>query len=212
MKRGLSTCLIVLAFLTAPNAWAQEGAPGPGTFDVTIIPGGGTFLLKGNDTGEPAFGNYDVGGAVAVNFNQYVALEGEVSGSIGVSQNLKFLVGEQETKSPNMLQYSGNVLVYAPTGMSIVPYLTAGIGGLNLFDKATLGIGETYTFLTGNAGGGVKWYSGRWGLRADYRFLAVRPNSEVTSTPTIGPRGDFFGKETRFGHRVYGGILVNIGS
>jgi hypothetical protein len=149
---------------------------------------------------------------VAVNFNRYVAVEGEVSGSIGISQNLTFLAGEQDLKSPNMLQYSGNVVFYAPTRMSLVPYATVGVGGLSLFDKASLGIGETYAFLTGNAGGGVKWYSGRWGLRADYRFLAVRPNGEVTSGPTIGPRGDFFGKETRFGHRVYGGILLNIGS
>ena len=50
--------------------------------------------------------------------------------------------------------------------------MTGGVGGLSLFDKADLGISDTETFLTGNVGGGVKWYTGRWGLRGDYRFIA----------------------------------------
>jgi hypothetical protein len=40
--------------------------------------------------GEPSFGNYDVGGAVAVNVNRYVGIEGEVGGAVGISQDLKF--------------------------------------------------------------------------------------------------------------------------
>ncbi len=51
-------------------------------------------------------------------------------------------------------------------------------------------------------GGGVKWYAGRWGLRGDYRFLAVRSKDDAP---------EFFGQETRYGHRVYGGVMLNIG-
>jgi hypothetical protein len=56
--------------------------------------------------------------------------------------------------------------------------------------------------LTGNVGGGVKWYApnGRWGLRGDYRFVAVRSD---TSAPV------FFGQEDRYGHRVYGAVVIN---
>jgi hypothetical protein len=85
---------------------------------------------------------------------------------------------------------------------AIVPYATGGVGGLSLFHRASLGINDTETFLTGNVGGGLKWFHGRWGLRGDYRFLAVRSKDDAPS---------FFGRETRYGHRVYGGILVNTG-
>jgi hypothetical protein len=210
MKRRLTTCLIVLACLGATSAFAQDSAPAPAPVDITIIPGGGTFFLKGKDTGEPAFGNYDIGGALAVNFNSLVGVEGEVSGSIGVSQRLDFGTVERSDRSPNLLQYSGNLVVYAPARGSLVPYVTAGVGGLSLFDKAALDIAETKTFLTGNVGGGVKWYAGRWGLRVDYRFLAVQAQDQDPPAPNVRPRPDFFGKETRYGHRVYGGIVLNI--
>jgi hypothetical protein len=82
-----------------------------------------------------------------------------------------------------------------------VPYVTGGGGGLSLFERAGLGITGTQTFLTGNAGGGVKWYSGRWGLRGDYRFVAVQSQDDAPA---------FFGRETRYAHRVYGGFIVNV--
>ena len=65
-------------------------------------------------------------------------------------------------------------MVSAANRSSVVPYVTGGVGGLSLFEKASLGINDTETFLTGNVGGGVKWYTGRWGLRGDYRFIAVQ--------------------------------------
>ena len=71
-----------------------------------------------------------------------------------------------------------------------------------MFKREELGLNGTDTFLTGNVGGGVKWYAsgGRWGLRGDYRFLAVRAkdNSPV-----------FFGQDTRYGNRVYGAVVIN---
>jgi hypothetical protein len=49
-------------------------------------------------------------------------------------------------------------------------------GILTVFDRPALGIANTDSFLTGNVGGGVKWYApnGRWGVRGDYRFIALR--------------------------------------
>ena len=54
---------------------------------------------------------------------------------------------------------------------------------------------------TGNVGGGAKWYAGRWGLR-DYRFIAVPSKDEASA---------FFGQEARYGHRVYGAVMLNVG-
>ncbi len=101
-------------------------------------------------------------------------------------------------KTPNLLNYNGNVVVSLPTRHSLTPYATGGVGGLTVFDTAALGISKTDTFFTGNVGAGVKWFhsSGRWGVRADYRFIAVRSKDDASS---------FFGQDTRYGNRVYGG-------
>jgi hypothetical protein len=79
--------------------------------------------------------------------------------------------------------------------------VTGGVGGLSLFEKPSLGITQTETFLTGNVGGGVKWYAGRWGLRGDYRFIGVQSKDDAPA---------FFGQGPRYGHRVYGGVIVNV--
>ena len=178
----------------------RESAPGPGTVEVTIIPGGATFFTESSDTNSPSFGNYDLGGSATVNFNRYVGVEGEVSGLLGVSQSLDLLTGTADVKTPHFLNYSGNLVVSAGRG-SVVPYATAGLGGLSLFERAEVGVSDTTTFLTSNVGGGVKWYAGRWGLRGDYRFIAVQSKDDAPA---------FFGQETRYGHRVYGGVIVNV--
>jgi hypothetical protein len=84
----------------------------------------------------------------------------------------------------------------------VTPYATGGVGGQTLFDTASLGIADTQTFLTGNVGGGVKWFhsSGRWGLRGDYRFIVVQSKDDAPA---------FWGQETRYGHRVYGAVVIN---
>ena len=83
-----------------------------------------------------------------------------------------------------------------------MPYITGGLGGLTMLERSGLGIDDPETFLTGNVGAGLKWFNGRWGLRGDYRFLAVRSKDDAPA---------FFGLENRYGHRVYGGILINTG-
>jgi hypothetical protein len=202
MKRGIAllAAIIVVSGARSAAAQTQESAPGPGIFEVTIIPGGGTFFTEASDTNSPSFGNYDLGGSATVNFNRYVGVEGEVSGLLGVSQSLDLVTGTVDVKTPHFLNYSGNLVVSAGRG-SVVPYATAGLGGLSLFERAEVGINDTTTFLTGNVGGGVKWYAGRWGLRGDYRFIAVQSKEDAPA---------FFGPETRYGHRVYGGVILNV--
>lgn len=201
MKR-IITAFVALLALTAPGrATAQDITPGPGRVELSIIPAGGVFFTENTDASEPAFGNYDLGAAVAVNFNRYVGVEGEVSGGIGVTQSLAFDGVTADRRTPHLVNYSGNVVVSASNRSSVVPYVTGGIGGLSVFDQASLGIADSTTFLTGNVGAGVKWYAGRWGLRGDYRFIGVRSNDTAP---------EFFGRDTRYGHRVYGAVLLNL--
>jgi hypothetical protein len=202
MKRRIALVAAVVGWLGAGHAYAQEIAPGAGTLEVTVIPGGGTFFTEAEDTDGPSFGNYDIGAGVTVNFNRYVGVEGEVSGALGISQELQFASLTAEQKTPHLLNYSGNLVISAPNSRnSLVPYVTGGIGGLSLFERAGLGVSDTTTFFTGNVGAGLKWYGGRWGLRGDYRFVAVQSQDDAPA---------FFGRETRYGHRVYGGIILNV--
>jgi outer membrane protein with beta-barrel domain len=200
MKSWIAVLVTGLSIVGAGRAFAQESAAGPGTVEVSVIPGGGTFYTSGSKG--PSFGNYNLGAALAYNINRIVGIEGEVGGTLGISQNLQFGGLTSNQKGPNQLNYAGNLVVSAPTGTSVVPYVTGGVGGLTMFQQASLGVTNTETFLTGNVGGGLKWYApnGRWGLRGDYRFIGVRANDNAPA---------FFGQETRYGHRVYGAVVIN---
>lgn len=202
MTRWIAVILAAAGLVGTGQAFAQDARPGPGVVEVTIIPAGGTFFTEGKDTNGPSFGNYQLGAGVGVNFTRYVGIEGEVGGALGVSQDLQFGGSTSNIKSPNLLNYSGNLVLSAPNKSAVVPYVTAGVGGLSLFERASLGINGTETFFTSNVGAGLKWYAGRWGLRGDYRFVTVRSKDDAPA---------FFGQETRYGHRVYVGVLLNVG-
>lgn len=211
MTSRVTAFLVVAALAGAAAAFGQEVEQPQSAVEVTIIPGGATIFQKGDETGEPAFTNYGLGGAVTFNLRRYFGVEAEVLTSLGISQNLEFATFRQDARTPNILQYTGNLTVYVPTRSAVVPFVIGGVGGLTLFEKEPLVIPDTRTFLAGNVGGGVKWYAGRWGLRADYRFLAVRDREPDALGPGVRPRAEFFGKETRYGHRVYGALVLNVG-
>jgi hypothetical protein len=200
MFRSTAAVVAVLLVGGAAGAAAQESTPGPGTVEVTVIPGGATFFTARGSSS--TFGNYSLGGALTYNVNRFVGIEGELSSSIGISQNLTNGVFQGNQKTPNTVAYTGNVVLSLPTHSSFVPYATGGVGGLTMLQKASLGINNSETFLTGNVGGGVKWYApnGRWGLRGDYRFEATQSKDDATA---------FFGQTVQYGHRVYGGVIIN---
>jgi opacity protein-like surface antigen len=194
---------VVFAIGLAPTSAAAQEGPPRGVAEVTLVPGGWTFFTEGKDTSGPSFGNYDLGASITFNITPIVGIEGEVTGALGIEQDLAFGGLTTDVKSPNLLNYSGNLVVSVPNGSAVVPYVTGGVGGMSVFERVALGIADTETFFTGNVGGGVKWYSGRWGLRGDYRFTIVRSKDDAP---------EFFGQETRYGHRVYGGVILNLGS
>ena len=200
MFRSTAALIAVLLVGGVDRASAQEATPGPGTVEITVIPGGATFFT--NSGNGSSFGNYNLGGALTYNINRIVGIEGEVSSSLGISQNLTDGGFRGTQRTPDTLTYTGNLVLSLPTRSPVIPYATGGVGAFTMLQQANLGINSTETFLTGNVGGGVKWYAanGRWGLRGDYRFIATQSKDTAPA---------FYGQDTRYGHRVYGAVIIN---
>src|SRR2546422_10433148 len=125
MTRWIAMMVAAVGIMGASQAYAQEVVPGAGTVVVTIIPSGATFFTEGKTTKGPSFGNYGLGAGVEVNFNRYVGVEGEVSGALGITQDLQFAGLTSNLKTPNLLNYSGNVVVSAANHSAVVPYVTS---------------------------------------------------------------------------------------
>jgi len=200
MSRTIAALVAAGILLGVGSAHAQESTPGPGLVEVTYMPAGAAyFTSKGN---APSFGNYGFGTSVTFNVNHFVGIEGELGSMIATASDLQFGDLNKDTKAPNMLSYTANVVVSPWTGHSVVPYGTGGVGGLTMFARPGLGVADDETFLAGNVGGGVKWYApnNRWGLRGDYRFGATKSKDNAPS---------FFGADTRYVHRVYAAVVIN---
>ena len=200
MSRRIAALVAMGILLGVGAASAQEATLGPGLVEVTYMPAGAAFFTEKGDS--PDFGNYGFGTAVALNINRFVGIEGELAAMIATTSGLQFGDLDDDTKSPNMLSYTGNVVVSPWVGHAFAPYATGGVGGLTMFERPALGVRSDETFLTGNVGGGVKWYApnNRWGLRGDYRFAASQSKDDAP---------EFFGRDTRYVHRVYAGVIIN---
>lgn len=199
MTRTIGTYVGAFLLMAATPAMAQETRPATGTLEVTAIPAGGTYFMSNGS--RPDFGDYTYGGALAYKITRFVGIEGEASGTAGIAQDLTFNAATSHVKTPMTLNVSGNLVLSADTGHAVVPFVTGGIGGLTMFERAELGVNDVQTFLTGNVGGGLKWYAPnrRWGIRGDYRFTGVRAKDDAPS---------FFGQHTRYGHRIYVGVII----
>jgi hypothetical protein len=202
--RHTVVAFVAAALIGAGVASAQETNAGAGRFEIGAFPGGGMFFTQSSNGNEPEFGNYALSASFTYNMNRWIGIEGEGGGSVGVHQTLNFNnLSVDERRSPSMWGYSGN-LVVNPLGSdrAIVPYGTVGLGGLTMTPKGeveALGINNYETYFTSNFGGGLKWFSTRhFGVRADYRLFV---DNGKDSAPA------FFGTETRYGHRVQGGLV-----
>jgi hypothetical protein len=207
MRRTFAFAVVVTAVLVAAApAFGQEIGAGNDRFEVAAVPIGGVFFGTSSDARQPDFGDYNVGVALTVKPLRRLAFEGEVGRAIGIRQD--FAVDGRtfvNQKAPSMFAYGGN-LVFTPTtnGRGFSPYAAGGVGGLVMLhsaDVVNLGLTRNVNYLTGNIGGGLKWFAAsRWGVRGDYRLMVVR---DTTAAPA------FFGRdELRWGHRVYGALLV----
>jgi hypothetical protein len=202
MARKVLAVLAVVTFI-AVSAHAQERVGGAGRFEIGAFPGGGMFFTKTSNGNEPEFGNYALGGSFTFNVNRWIGIEGEGGGTVGLDQSFNFNDTEYTNQqSPNTWMYHGNVVVN-PIGndRALVPYVTGGLGGVTLSPRGEaemLGVNDYETFLASNVGGGVKWFATTHvGFRGDYRLFVVKDNEAAPL---------FFGNETRYGHRVQGGM------
>jgi opacity protein-like surface antigen len=200
MTRKIAALVLGGLIVGAGSAFAQDTNATPGLVEVTYMPAGAAYFTSKGDS--PSFGNYGFGTAVTFNINRYVGVEGEIGAMIATTSGLEFGDIDHHIKAPNMLSYTANAVVTPWTGHAVVPYGTGGIGGLTMFERPGVGVDSDETFLSGNVGGGVKWYAPnkRWGLRGDYRFAATRSKDDAP---------EFFGRETRYVHRVYAGVIIN---
>ena len=114
-------------------------------------------------------------------------------------KDIDFALGSfTDAVTPPLAAYSGNLVLHVRgNDRAVAPYVTGGLGGLTLYQTSgtqRLGLTSNPTFLTGNVGGGVKWYVDRtWGVQADYRLLAVKGKTDGSP---------FFGlNRNRYGHR-----------
>ena len=200
MKSRFAALVVLGTLCSAGIAAAQDTAPTPGFVEVTYMPVGAAYVpAKGNS---PSFGNYGFGTAVTFNVNRYLGVEGELSTMIATTSDLQFGDLNSQVKAPNMLSYTGSVLVTPVTFNRFIPYGAVGLGGVSMFARPALGVTDDQTFLAGNFGGGLKWYApnNRWGLRGDYRMGVVKSKDDAPG---------FFGAETRYMHRVYGAVVIN---
>ena len=200
MSRRIAAFVVTGIIVGAASASAQEPAPGPGKVEVTYMPAGAAYFTAKDNS--PSFGNYGFGTAVNFKVNNFIGVEGELGAMIATTSDLQFGDLPSDTKAPNMLNYTANVVVSPWVGHRIAPYGTGGLGGLTMFERPVLGINNDETFLVGNVGGGLRWYApnNRWGLRGDYRFGVTRSKDDAP---------EFFGRDTRYVHRVYAGVIIN---
>jgi hypothetical protein len=197
---GRIAAIVLIGMMLGVGGAAAQETTGPGFVEVTYMPAGAAFFTaKG---AAPSFGNYGFGTAVTFNINSYVGIEAELGSMIATTSDLQFGDLDRNTKAPNMLSYTGNAVVSLWAGHAVVPYATGGVGGLTMFERPGVGVFNDETFLTGNVGGGVKWYApnNRWGLRGDYRFVASKSKDDAPI---------FFGRDTRYAHRIYGAVIIN---
>jgi hypothetical protein len=194
-------------------ASAQElGEPGAGKLEIGGFPGGGLWLVGGDDNTEVDFNNYDFGGGATWYLSPIAAIEGEAAFGLGISQNVHY---ENRTvyriQMPHTLTTSGNVVIF-PGGSArpVAGYLTAGVGTLTMFSRTAanmvFGLEKAESFLSTNVGGGVKIFrrgdARNWGFRIDYRILMV--NNDTDAVPL------FAQIKRRMGHRFYIGMLYTV--
>lgn len=192
--------LAVTSVLVSAPAYAQS-ATTP-RVDVSVMPGGATIFTE--KSGEPSFGTYAAVGTVTYVVSKFVGVEGEFGGNIGISQDIDFTTGTRSAKPAHSFTFGADLIGYVGgRDRRVVPYVTAGAGGLTLLDQTEVSVPNSTTFFTGNAGAGVlASLNDHWGVRVDYRFLAVKSKDDAPA---------FFGRGDRYGHRITAGLSYKFG-
>src|SRR5256885_9658425 len=103
MKRVLALVVGLLSFFAPARTFAQSTMAAPGPLEISLIPAGGTFFMAKNTA--PDFWNYELGAAVTYNITPWIGVEGEVTGTLRMTQTLQFCAINGDVKTPNMAAY-----------------------------------------------------------------------------------------------------------
>ena len=195
------------------GAAAQDTGTGAGKVEVGLYPVGATFLVGGDDNKEVDFNVYTAGTNLTYYLNKRTAIEGELTISFGLAQDVSFNRTQVlHVQLPNVWSYFGNMVFFpgGAAGKQLPVYVTGGVGAISLqsrtptgqfgYDADKMGF---ETFMAENIGGGLKIFRGTdapdWGFRVDYRYVVVNANSDAPA---------FFAKaKSRGGHRLSFGVL-----
>src|ERR1044071_286734 len=133
----MSRQLFVAVFATlvmVGTAAAQDIGAGAGRFEIGAFPGGGMFFTESSKGNEPDFGNYALGASFTVNINRFIGVEADGGATIGIQQAFKGgTKAYADQRTPSTWVYNGNVVINpGGSNRTVVPYLTAGVGGLTL--------------------------------------------------------------------------------
>src|ERR1700674_1649216 len=210
MVRGCKAVLTALIlFAGCSVAFAQEARLGAGKVEIGGFPGGGTLFRGGDDNLEANFNVYTIGGGVTYYMSPMVAVEGEMTGSIGFAQD--FLYKNKNVTAgqmPHVWTYMGDIQLFpgGTAGKRLVPYVTGGAGMIVLGPRVpTTQLGYVVnqtprqSFPSENVGAGLKIFRAadapNWGFRIDFRYLIVQKNSNAPA---------FFAQsKTRSAMRIY---------
>lgn len=196
--------VLTAALLAVPGLGAAQEVPGAERIEIgSAIFGGGMIFVPSADRSLDASRNYVLSAAVTTNLNPWIGLEGDIGVALGRSGAHKLYGVTSNQRTPNVLMYSGNVILNPfRSDRSVVPYVSGGIGGLRTFDAietSTYGLPSSRSYLTGSVGGGVRWFPIRHtGFRADYRFIGIDNDAPAAAARRI----------VRSAHRVYGALVL----
>ena len=210
MHRTLFSATLIL-LISSSTLFGQTVTDRPISLEIGGSPGGGTWLVGGDDNAESNFNVYTIGFYADWYATQKLAIEGEYTFGFGMSQDLTFRNGLIPGQQVPWIGDLGGRVLYFPQGTRArLPfYVGAGVGTMTLMSRRqtkNLGYDPTVTssarFMTTNIGAGVKLPLGaqrpNWSFRLDYRVLFINSNSDA---PVF-----FAQQKSRTGHHVQFGM------
>jgi len=181
----------VVVLATASTARAQDNGLTSRT-EVSVL--GGIQALNKNDTAFPdRFINVPAAVAVTYHLSRILAVEGEFTWLIPVSQSVTLGSGaSQDMKTPNILAYQANVRASWPLSNSAVtPYVAAGAGAITFLSNTDAdrlpALNESQTAFAINFGTGLSYgVAPSWAVRADFREFAAFPSTDAVGLSSGG--------------------------
>ena len=134
MKRLIAVLFAFVGIVgTVPGVRAGSG-PGPGIVAVVDHSRRRLFFTEDKDARSRASATTTWAARSRSTSIATSASRAKSPAALGIYQDLQSGGFSSDLKTPNLLNYSGNLVISAPNRSSVVPYVTGGVGGLSLFE------------------------------------------------------------------------------